>query len=100
MFGPQQTKNPYTGEVTRVGELYWGARTAKPIVDAVVAQMTDQHVSHIKTAAELEEFKGAGEAAKVRASVVCACGGRGVRRGEMGSRAGQAWRMGGVDQSS
>uniref|UniRef100_A0A7S0R6G9 protein disulfide-isomerase n=1 Tax=Chlamydomonas leiostraca TaxID=1034604 RepID=A0A7S0R6G9_9CHLO len=65
IFGAQKTKNPYTGAITRVGELFWGTRTAKPIVDAVIGAMTDQHIRHLKTSEELAAFRGGSEVSKV-----------------------------------
>ncbi|KAG2492483.1 hypothetical protein HYH03_009148 [Edaphochlamys debaryana] len=57
LFGPDKSKNPYTGELSKEAEDYNGPRTAKPLADAVTARLTDAAISRLASPADLEAFR-------------------------------------------
>ncbi|KAL6763385.1 hypothetical protein V8C86DRAFT_2493539 [Haematococcus lacustris] len=58
LFGPDQQKNPYTGEMTKEAIDYKGPRTAKMITSTVTELLTDLHVARIagNSRAQLQAF--------------------------------------------
>lgn len=56
VFGPDQQKNPYTGELAKESDDYQGPRTAKAIVDAVMSRYSDVHVQKLKNGDDVRQY--------------------------------------------
>lgn len=63
LFGPDKTKNPYTGAVGKEPQDYNGPRTAKPIADAVTGLLTDAHIARLADTQQLQEWQDKARAA-------------------------------------
>ncbi|EFJ40007.1 hypothetical protein VOLCADRAFT_108380 [Volvox carteri f. nagariensis] len=63
LFGPDRTKNPYTGEVMKEPSDYTGDRTSKDLKEAVTRLLTDVHITRVRSTADLEQMRAAAEAA-------------------------------------
>lgn len=54
-----KSKNPYTHKWEKLATDYQGPRTAKPIVDAALAQLSDSNIAKVSDAAAFTEYEAA-----------------------------------------
>ncbi|PNH07756.1 putative protein disulfide-isomerase A6, partial [Tetrabaena socialis] len=63
LFGSDKTKDALTGQLSKEAVDYKGARTAKPLADAVTALLSDLHIARPASRADLDKAAAAAVAA-------------------------------------